>query len=71
MLDMIFCLFPFALNKQICSQQEEPSLRKDEISIGKTDNHLRQLIPMLNYFNKIIEKHYDSQCSVHDNRSGA
>jgi hypothetical protein len=71
MLDMIFCLFPFALNKQICSQQEESGSRKDKISSGKADDHPRQLVPMLNYFNKINGKHYDSQCSVHDNRSGA
>jgi hypothetical protein len=37
----MFCLFPFVLNKQICSQQEESGSRKDEISIGKADNHLR------------------------------
>jgi len=28
MLDMMFRLFPFALNKQICSQQEESGSRK-------------------------------------------
>jgi hypothetical protein len=29
MLDMMFFLFPFAPNKQICSQQEKPGLHKD------------------------------------------
>jgi hypothetical protein len=56
MLDMMFRLFPFALNKQICSQQEEPGLHKDEDSSGKTDNHQCQLVPELTYFNKIIAK---------------
>jgi hypothetical protein len=56
MLDMIFRLFPFALNKQICSQQEESGLRKDEVSNGKTDDHPCQLILSLTYFNKIIVK---------------
>jgi len=54
MLDMMFRLFPFALNKQICSQQEESSLRKDEVSSDKTDNHPCQLISMLIYFDRII-----------------
>jgi hypothetical protein len=71
MLDMMVRLFPFALNKQICLQQEESCSRKDKISSRKADDHPRQLIPTLNYFNKINEKHYNSQCSVHDNRSGA
>jgi hypothetical protein len=56
MLDMMLRLFPFALNKQICSQQEEPGLHKDEDSSGKTDNHQCQLVPELTYFNKIIAK---------------
>jgi len=53
---MMFRLFPFALNKQICSQQEESGLHKDEVSGDKTDNHPCQLIPALTYFNKIIAK---------------
>jgi hypothetical protein len=56
MLDMMFRLFPFALNKQICSQQEESGSRKDEVSNDKTDNHPCQLIPSLTYFKKIIAK---------------
>jgi hypothetical protein len=56
MLDMIFCLFPFALNRKICSQQEKPGLHKSEFSSYKADNHPRQLIPALTYFSKIIAK---------------
>lgn len=53
---MMVRLFPFVLNKQICSQQEEPGSRNDKINSGMADNHPRQLIPMLRYFNKIIVK---------------
>jgi hypothetical protein len=56
MLDMMLCLFPFGLNKQICSQQEKPGLHKGEFSSYNTDNHPCQLIPALTYFNKIIAK---------------
>jgi len=34
---MILRLFSFALNKQICSQQEESGLRKDGFSTDKTE----------------------------------
>jgi hypothetical protein len=52
MLDMMFRLFPFALNKQICSQQEKYGSRKDEVS-DKADNHPCQLILTLIYLIKL------------------
>jgi hypothetical protein len=50
----MWCLFLVALNKQICSQEEEAGLHKGDASNHKTDYHPHQLVSLLTYFNKNI-----------------